>query len=301
MKPKFQYQAYGLSISSELELPELPVFETALSDLTIEFGKAPDRLESPVEENLLVQSAPNEFLLTYDGVANYYATNGNKITIQADKEADHEKIKLFLMGTVLTAVLHQRQLWPIHASGIEVDGKCIAFSGISGAGKSTTASQFAKRGYKILADDVCAVTINEEGIPVVQSGYPQLRLWKDSLNMLEVDHKDLTPVRNELMKFGFPLEGNFTPNPIPLKRIYMLQRHNKDEIEITHLKGAQKFQRMINSTHKADLTKGQGNQKLQFKVCGDAAKHVDVRVVKHSYGQSKVQEFIDLLEKDFSA
>lgn len=297
---KYHYQAFGLSIASEIELPELPTFETADPDLTIAFGEAPDRLTNPIAENVLVQSAPNEFLLTYDGVANYYATNGNKITIQADKEADHEKIKLFLMGTVLTALLHQRQLWPIHASGIEVEGKCIAFSGISGAGKSTTASQFAKRGYKVLADDVCAVTIDEHGVPVVQSGYPQLRLWKDSLNMLEVDHNDLTPVRNELMKFGYPIDDNFKPEPIPLKRIYMLQRHNKEGVEITDLKGAQKFQRMIRSTHKADLTKGQGNQKLQFQVCGDAAKHIDIRVVKHSYNQKDVDDFIDQLEQDFS-
>ena len=86
------------------------------------------------------------------------------------------------MGTILM----QRKMLPLHGSAIEIDGKVYAIVGDSGAGKSTLASAFLKQGYKLVSDDVIAVSLSQENsIPYVTPAYPQQKLWQESLNILE--------------------------------------------------------------------------------------------------------------------
>ncbi|MCP4397035.1 MAG: hypothetical protein GY801_07015 [bacterium] len=69
------------------------------------------------------------------------------------------------IASELGALLHQRELLPLHGSAIKVnDGVCV-FVGLSGNGKSTVAAAFRQRGYQVLADDVCVVSIREDGLP----------------------------------------------------------------------------------------------------------------------------------------
>ena len=77
------------------------------------------------------------------------------------KEADEDKIRLYILGTCMGALLMQRKILPLHGSAIAIDGKAYAFVGDSGAGKSTLASAFLSKGYKLLSDDVIAVSLSE--------------------------------------------------------------------------------------------------------------------------------------------
>ena len=52
--------------------------------------------------------------------------------------------------------------------------------GASGSGKSTLAIWLHHHGYRIIADDVCAVRFDGER-PFVTPGLPRLRLWKEAL------------------------------------------------------------------------------------------------------------------------
>ena len=63
-------------------------------------------------------------------------------------------IRVFLLGSCLGALLHQRGVLALHASAIETDQGAVLFMGDSGMGKSTTLQAFIKRGYKMLADDI---------------------------------------------------------------------------------------------------------------------------------------------------
>ena len=293
MSAPFFYTAYGLHIKSSLELPELTAVDPADEeiDITIDLGTTPSELKNPTATTVITQAAPNEFLLTYKDVAKYYASNGNSIVIDPDPDADPEKVKLFLMGSVLSALLHQRNLWPLHASGIVVDGKCIAFSGHSGAGKSTTAGLLAKNGFQVWTDDVCAISINDEGIPVVFPGYPQLRLWKESLRLLKEDHKELKPVRNELLKYNFPTGAEVGKRPLPLDKIFILNRHDKKEIEVKEVKGIAKFRSLMHLTHRVRITKGQGNDQLLFEMISKYLQHVEVKTISHNYNKENLDDF----------
>ena len=53
----------------------------------------------------------------------------------------------------------QRKVLPLHGSAIAINGKAYAIIGDSGAGKSTLALAFLNRGYRLLTDDVIAVSL----------------------------------------------------------------------------------------------------------------------------------------------
>ena len=95
--------------------------------------------------------------------------DGNQIVIDAAPDATDRNVRLFLLGSALGALLHQRGLLPLHANAIDLGGGAVAFSGHSGAGKSTIAAWFHDRGHRILADDVCVVGFDQSGRALVHA------------------------------------------------------------------------------------------------------------------------------------
>ena len=101
----------------------------------------------------------------------------------------------------------------------------ILISGTSGSGKSTLAAALWRRGYRLLADDVCAVAPKPDGTatPIVLPGYPQTKLWADTTRRLALDLDSLRRVRPQLDKYAVPLEAEFSNQSLPLYAVYLLR------------------------------------------------------------------------------
>lgn len=84
----------------------------------------------------------------------------------------------YLLGPVLAYTLRLRGTLALHASGIARSDGAILIAGQPGAGKSTTAALFARRGATVVTDDVAAITFRD-GAAFVEPGYPRVRLWSD--------------------------------------------------------------------------------------------------------------------------
>src|SRR5690606_97236 len=102
-------------------------------------------------------------LLQVDGVARYLVSGGRRITIDRDPAVEDDDVRLFLLGSVFGAMLHQRGDLVLHGSAIEWEGAAVVFMGFSGVGKSTTASAFRQRGHAVLTDDLCVVRPGADG------------------------------------------------------------------------------------------------------------------------------------------
>ena len=228
----YTYTAYGLTIISDFELPELlplPPQDLPENAVRIRRGEVPDELDDPVGTGVLYQAKPNEFLLRLDAIAGYYVTDGREIVVEPVPGATDDEVQLFLLGSALGALLHQRGLLVMHASAIETPMGAILISGTSGSGKSTLAAALWRRGYRLLADDVCAVAPKPDGTatPIVLPGYPQTKLWADTTRKLALDLDSLRRVRPQLDKYAVPLEAEFSNQSLPLYAVYLLQTHNK--------------------------------------------------------------------------
>ncbi|GAB4303355.1 MAG: hypothetical protein Kow0068_25700 [Marinilabiliales bacterium] len=290
------YRAFGLGISSEIELPEL-ISSDSGNDVIIVTGKTPDKLESPIKTGIRYEAAENQFLLTVDNVARYYVTNGKQIIVEPYNNNDMASIRLFLLGSAFGALIIQRNLIPMHASSVKIKNFAVLFSGISGVGKSTIAAGFYKRNYTVLDDDVSVVNIIND-IPNVVPGYPQIKLWADVLNHFDEMPENLIKVRSNIKKFCYKIK-NFDNHQYPIKYIFILQTKNSGNIEIKKLKGIDKFNVLRNNTYRVQFIEGLDKQKVHFKTLEKMARNCKIYTVKRPRTGFLLDALIDNILKTF--
>ena len=291
------HRAFGLAIRSCLSLPAPRIADTVVSDVDIVYGSLPTELADVRERGVRFQVAPQTLLLTVDGVAKYMAAGGRQITIDRAPEAADDQVLVFLAGTSLAALLHQRHDLVLHASAVEVDDAAVAFVGPSGAGKSTVAAALRHRGYRVLCDDICVVR-SEGGILCAQPGLSRMLLWPDSLRALDIPKDSLTRVRSTLEKRVVPLQS---PPPVsrPLRAIYFLQPSNRDSIAITELAGTPKLDAIRRETYRGRMVIGMGLAKPIFKHSLSLAAQVRASTVSRPRVPFAVNPLIDELEAHF--
>lgn len=219
------YTLFGLTLRSAMPLPELPAATPGSApDMVIDYGE----VSGEVERDGQPQETEGGAMFAIEGVARYAILGGDRIVIEPAPAAAERNVRLYLLGSAMGMLLHQRGLLPLHANAVEIDGKAVAFMGPSGAGKSTLAAWFHDRGYQVIADDVCVVRFDGGGHPTLCPGLPRLRLWKDAIEATgrEPSVYDRSYAGDEEWeKYDVPL----APRPgadatIPLAAVYLLAR-----------------------------------------------------------------------------
>lgn len=223
------YSVFGLNIQSTIALPELHLAPGSKTpDVSITAG----RVHAPRGAKEGLHRGRDALILVIPEVARFQITGGAAIVIDADGAASERDVRLFLLGSAMGALLHQRGLLPLHANGVAVGGHSVAFLGPSGEGKSTLAAWFHDFGHEVIADDVCAVMF-EAGTAVALPGLPRLRLWKDALTRTGRDHLDYERSYGSTNydKFDVPIsEERLAPAPLPLAALYRLERGTRFHI-----------------------------------------------------------------------
>ena len=122
------------------------------------------------------------------GFYRFHYADGTRIVVDRAGEnvwatiadgATDEDTGTYLLGPILGFVLRLRGVTCMHASAVEIGGCAVAFAGEAGAGKSSLAAAFAKRGHRVLTDDVSALR-DLDGHFHILPAYPRIRLWPDS-------------------------------------------------------------------------------------------------------------------------
>ncbi|RUS42672.1 aldolase [Cohnella sp. AR92] len=229
------YRAFGLRISSRIPLPELPLFgvQSAVEaaqmapDVEIDWGDYPrlmKELEDCGSNFAYSRGGGRRFLFLIPETAVYAIEDGRRIAVAPAAGADPEKVRVYLLGTCLGALLLMRRVLPLHGSAVVIDGKAYAFLGDSGAGKSTLAAACAAMGHRLASDDVVAVALDGAGAPVVYPSYPQQKLWRESLEGLGMEGEEYRPIYRETEKFAVPSARRFSAEPVPLAGVFELAK-----------------------------------------------------------------------------
>lgn len=250
-KKKMKYKAFGLSIISEIPLPELLKMDFYMSDVEIRIGELTKNwkglsgkpFDFVIDINLVMFQIPSVGIFSIE--------DGKVITVSPAKDADEDIIKIFILGTCMGAVLMQKQIFPLHGSAIAIDGKAYAIVGDSGAGKSTLASAFLKEGYKLLSDDVIAVSFSKDDKKVlVTPSYPQQKLWKDSLTSLGMKISDYQSIYGRENKFCVPISTLFSTETLPLGGIFELVKTENSEVDIHPIHNLDRFNTLFLHTYR---------------------------------------------------
>jgi hypothetical protein len=291
------YHAYGLNILSALECPLL-LPGKGKPDVTISYGEVPDSLQNVKGKGVCFQAANSQLLLNVPNVAKYSIKNGNSIIIERHPETDDDSVRLFLLGAAMGALLHQRGFLVLHANAIVVDGGAVLFMGESGVGKSTTAAAFNQKGYPIAADDICAIDVNAEQ-PMLYPGFPQVKLWADACEKLSQDTAALRRIRPQLEKYALPLGEQFWSEPLPVKRLYILNTINSKEFKLEVLIRAEKFMALGEQTYRLPFMQGMGLDGSHLRQCTKVAARVPVLRVTRPSGWFLLDELVELISQDW--
>lgn len=221
----FCYYAYGVGIHSEIEIPEFISIPTK-SDVTIAIDRdcsIADYLpESAIEQSWAMHLTREKAIVYVRDTGVFLINNGDKIVFIPAPDALEQVTRFYIVGTVMSILLYQRQFLVLHGSVIDLDGEAVIFLGNSGDGKSSTAAALHSQGFNLVNDDVAPITISEQPA-ILQPGFPQIKMSPATANALGYDFDSLPLIHPLEEKRGYRPQHNFSQLPLNIKRIYVLE------------------------------------------------------------------------------
>jgi hypothetical protein len=237
---KVKYYAFGLRILSEIQLPELPEVDfDGQADVIIEISDLSKLWNKSLPHGKKYIAKENFIMFKVNNTAMFCIQNGSKIIISPEIKSDFNKIRLYILGTCMGALLIQKKIFPLHGSAIAIEDKAYVFLGDRGAGKSTLAATFLSKGYRLLSDDLATLHFNEFDHPYVIPSYPQQKLWETSLNHFDMPSSDYKPLFERETKYAIPIHSQFVESPLPLVGIFELVKTDQGIVQIEQLKGVE--------------------------------------------------------------
>jgi hypothetical protein len=193
------------------------------ADVAIRRGSVPRELEHAKQTGPTWQVTDRQVLLLLPGVARFLITEGREITIEPEGKAGDDNFRIFLLGSAMGALLHQRGGLVLHAGAVAVNGEGVLFCGPSGAGKSSLVAALCASGYPLLTDDVCLLQKGESGRPMVSPDGRKLKLWADAIENLPLSAGNDIAVRPGIQKYWVNPPTPALSTAVPIRAVYFLR------------------------------------------------------------------------------
>lgn len=295
------YKAYGFIIESEipfLELQKIKLEEILnhINHVKIHYEDLSQLWENYQKENKKYIIKRDFVLFQVRDVGLFCVRNGDEIAVSPLANFNEDQIRLYLLGTCMGIIFIQNKRFALHGSVVSKDGLAYCFVGDSGAGKSTLAAEFISRGYKFVSDDVMLLDFTtEDKKPFVIPGYPQQKLWQESLIQLGMSPSDYKPIFNRISKYAIPMNTHFTNDPLPLAGIFELNPIDIDKIEIHSPESLEMLQTLYHHTFRQFIVSKLNLMDWHFTTSLEILKHIFIYKLKrpiHGFTVSKLADSI---------
>jgi hypothetical protein len=258
--------------------------------VTIRWANTTANRLAPLEDGRF-NVEPGRFRLDVAGVARYSVEDGRRIEIDPLPESPAEKIRLFLMGSAIGALLYQRGLFPLHGSAVETRWGAMIFVGFRGAGKSTLAAEFYRRGYRLLCDDVCAIDKSPLG-PRVLPALPHLRLCADAYERIGRP----AGARFDVDKYVLPLGESYCPVARPLTAVHILAEHDEELPQFERMRGLERVRSLLQNLYRPQYLTGQGAFRDLMRMAATIAEKSTVATISRRKDTRSVGDLVSFLE-----
>lgn len=166
---------------------------------------------------------PARCLIDIPHVARFEVSAGQHIAFERTG-ADDELLRLYLLGSVLGALWHQRGRLPLHAGALLWQASAWAFVGASGAGKSTLVTTLAElSGAHYLCDDVCVVDVQPGGGVMAWPGLSRVRASRELCTLLNLDRMARLSVTDPWGKLALVPPWPRPKTAVPLAGVVVLE------------------------------------------------------------------------------
>lgn len=284
-----------MTIASEMEFPEL-LAGAGTPDVWVRRGAAPEYLSSALPTGMCFQVEGDSFLLRVEGVARYWVRAGREIVVDVEAGALDVQVRTFFIGAVLTAVLHQREVLVLHASGVVGSRGAVLFAGRSGDGKSTLLAALVGRGYEPFGDDAAVVTQDASQRLLAHPGVPQVRLWADAVTRLGHTLEESCRVLPSIDKYALSLKALRGRAPQPLIGLYVLSVSDGDDVRFERIEGSQCFTAIREYTRNLQIMEDLQMQQPHFHLAAAVASRIPVVRISRPRGVDSLDELVDRVE-----
>jgi hypothetical protein len=236
-------------------------------------ARVPDGLHGAAVRGPVVDATREEILLRIPRLARFLV-RADRVRVERMPAATDADVQCFLDGPVAAAAALLRGAIPLHAAAVNVDGRAVAITGLSGSGKSAVAAALALRGHDVLAD---AVTVLDHPVRPL---CPRPVLWPDMVEALGLDPAAGHIVRPALRKRAFDLGP--PPDEAPLRAVVLLVRDALHARPASReLTGTQKAATLLNAAWFRGLVAPLGLERARFaKLAQIAAETQCLQVVR---------------------
>lgn len=292
---KYLYEAFGFIIDSEFPIAQIPLRKRSGSpDIIIKYS-ALSELPPTGDDFYFFDDQEASFDIAE--LAKFRITNGNCIEVSPIAEYNASRLGVYLMGSCMGAIIHQRGLFPLHGSCVTNGEYAILITGDSGAGKSTLAAEFLSHGWKLATDDV-AVVKNIESEPLVQSSYPSQKLWQDSLEQYNHKEEEVHSLYfdEHREKFGVNVSEYFAEGVYPLKLVIRLAFSEDYPTQIQPINDMAKVNQLMINTYRTFMIPAEKKQD-HFRRCVALANKVQMAFVLRKQGESTAAKLYEMILK----
>lgn len=290
----FFYSAYGLCWQSDWEIPELQEIPPQGSpDVVVRGGRVPAALDEPLLRGVFYQIQGDDFLFHLPEVLSFWVRQGKEIVMQVSQNCPSATFRSMLLGTALGALLHQRGRLILHASAVVGASGALVFAGVSGSGKSTTAAALVGRGYRLLCDDLCLLSIRSGEI-WVEPAAAKLKLLPAVAEQLEWN-PDLKPMRAAVAKREALVPEMFCNSSARLQRVFVLSvEHRPGTATLTTSRAVAE---LLRHSYRGVFLQPHQRAAHLDQITRVAAA-VPVKVARRVQGERCIHRLIDDLERD---
>jgi hypothetical protein len=272
--------------------------DSPAADIVVGRDAVPDVLfDSPTRptwRRVLHQVHDRGFLLDVPGVARYLVTDGRTITVQV--VGDLDSAALFLMGSPLAALLHQRGTLVLRASVIGTPQGAVVLMGESGVGKSVLAARLTQRGYPLVSDEMAV--FSADPTPTIHAGAPEIALWQHGCRLLEIAPESGRRLRPGLKKYAFsPVSSHALP--MPVYRVYALRLNNEETVTITPIEGIARTMALNNGLYGLHIAADAGQVARYWLQIAQVATVTPMATITRPLGGCPVDDLIALMTAEW--
>ena len=315
---------HGLRIESSIILPGLAQIRgSEPADVAFHLSGAP--LQEPMAPARLLyrsrtEADPSDATLTVGldarGLVCFRYSDGTAIDVELGDGTARitasiapgqilEDLTTYLYGAVLGFLLRSRGVLAMHASCVANEDGAILLAGDSGAGKSTTAAALDRRGWRVVSDDLTALSLPvETGRPwLAHHAFTHVRLWPTSEAIVIGRPGTLERITPGWEKLRYPLDAqHFTGDPVPVLGMFVLAPR-EDSIDAPRADDEPVAQRLLSlatMTYANYLHDGR-TRAVELRQLGALLREVPVRTLVPHRDPARIGALCDLIEDEARA
>ena len=288
----FLYYLYSKYFISDIKLFNIPEshYNVDKPDVIIHQGKI--HLNNSQFDKNSLNINNDKFIMKF-----LYGTlqicSGNEILYELNPDYDVESLTPFIVGWGIAVVLTQMNYSTFHCSALVHNDIGFFVSGISGAGKSTTAISLIQRGCKYLTDDIAIIDSYEN--MMIPPAYPVQKVCHDvSLSL----NKDLLySINNDRGKYAYLNISDYCDTPKKLTYFFQLSLSDKDHVEVTEITGVNRFYKIVENLYLSlQYAQTDLSDKEMFR-CLKIAGNIRFFLIKRPKGKDTLNEITNSILK----